>query len=74
MLKYGYKQLIESATRVTKTSTSIIDHIYTNRPDVVTEIKVPNFSVSDHYPVCITRFTGNKNHTSDYKTIHYRAF
>ena len=34
MLKYGYKQLIESATRVTKTSTSIIDHIYTNRPEV----------------------------------------
>ena len=74
MMKYGYKQLIKSYTRVTKMSESIIDHIYTNRPEAVVEIKVPHYSVSDHYPVCITRYTGNKTCNNDHKAINYRSF
>ena len=39
----GLTQLIESPTRITPTSATLIDHIYTNNPDAFTDV-----SVSDH--------------------------
>ena len=47
---YNFHQLINMPTRVTSTSSTIIDHLYTNCPDNITGIKIPELSISDHYP------------------------
>jgi hypothetical protein len=45
------KQIVKEPTRVTKESKTLIDHIYiTNLEKLVVQ-----YSVSDHYPVCMTR-------------------
>ena len=45
------KQIVNEPTRVTKESKTLIDHIYiTNLEKLVVQ-----YSVSDHYPVCMTR-------------------
>ena len=56
---FGLCQLVTTPTRVTNTSSTIIDHIYTSSACYVTEIVVPTLSVSDHYPVA---FTVSGNH------------
>ena len=48
----GLTQLVKSSTRFTHTSATLIDHIYTNNPAVITEVSVPDLSMSDHCPIC----------------------
>ena len=52
-------QLVCSPTRVTETSETIIDHVYSNVPDNIVSVSVPHYSISDHYPVCVTRKISN---------------
>ena len=75
VLNYGLTQLIKCPTRVSKNSSSIIDHVYSNRPDQITEISVPLYTISDHFPVCVT-VAGNTNDKikSNHKSIKYRCF
>ena len=73
--KYGLAQMINSPTRITKSSSTIIDHIYSTRPDLISDVHVPLFSISDHYPVCFTRSTCNlKSKQSKHENIKYRSF
>ena len=51
----GLTQLVKSPTRITQTSATLIDHIYTNNPDVITEVSVPDLSISDHCPISCSR-------------------
>ena len=51
----GLTQLLKSPTRITQTSATLIDHIYTNNPDVATEVSVPDLSISDHCPISCSR-------------------
>ena len=53
------KQIIDQPTRVTDTSETLIDHVYTDVPGNITEHTVPHYSISDHFPVCITRKLNN---------------
>ena len=67
-------QIVDSPTRVTATSSTIIDHAYTNKPENIVEVCVPCYAISDHYPVCLTRKLSNKNKSeSKHKTITYRS-
>ena len=56
----GLTQLVKSPTRITQTTT-LIDHIYLsiylsiNNPDVITEVSVPDLSISDHCPISCSR-------------------
>ena len=72
--KHVFSQIIDSSTRITKHSSSLIDHIYTNNRDVIIEHAVPNYAISDHLPVCCTRYVGqlpkHKGHTS----FTYRSY
>ena len=52
---FGLAQLIASPTRTTPTSTSLIDHIYTNNPSAVVTTNVSDLSISDHNPISCTR-------------------
>ena len=52
---FGFAQLITSPTRTTPTSTSLIDHIYTNNPSAVVTTDVSDISISDRNPISCTR-------------------
>ena len=49
---FGLKQLITTATRVSPSSSTLIDHIYTTNKARVVDTHVPEVGISDHYPVC----------------------
>ena len=68
-------QLIKEPTRITAHSSTIIDHLYTSKPDLVMDLLVPNIAVSDHFPKQFTRVTG-KYHTKRnfHTTIQYRSY
>jgi len=73
---FNMKQLVNRPTRVTPTSSTIIDHVYTNHPCNITDINVPVLSLSDHYPVCFTRKANAKTKLkqgSSHHKISYRA-
>ena len=38
----GLTQLVKSSTRIAETAATLIDHIYTSNPDVITDISVPD--------------------------------
>lgn len=65
-------QVVSTPTRVTQHTRSLIDHVYTTAPHNVGQVTVPNFNLSDHYPVCITR-KEERIINSSHKTITYRS-
>ena len=66
-------QLVDTPTRVTETSSTLIDHAYSNKPENIADIFVPSYSISDHYPVCLTRKLSNKKESDNqHKTISFR--
>ena len=46
----GLTQLVASPTRITPTTSTLLDHIYTNKPSAASSAKVDSLSVSDHFP------------------------
>ena len=66
-------QLVDTPTRVTETSSTLIDHAYSNKPEKIADIFVPCYIISDHYPVCLTRKLSNKTESDNqHKTITFR--
>ena len=51
---FGLHQLIRCATRRTQTTTTLLDHIYTNNEHMVSNAQVSNICMSDHCPVICT--------------------
>ena len=53
---YNLKQIhvVNEPSRVTKESKTLIDHIYITNLEKLQESHVVQYSVSDHYPVCMT--------------------
>ena len=47
----GLHQLISFPTRVTATTSTLLDHIYTNKPTAISNVKVGSLTVSDHFPI-----------------------
>ena len=52
---FGYSQLIKDPTRTTKKTSTIIDHIITNRPAVVSSCGVRPCGISDHDALFLIR-------------------
>ena len=52
---YNCKQLINSPTRVTDTTSSLLDHIFTNNSDKINQSGVLPIGFSDHYITFCTR-------------------
>ena len=78
---HGLKQLIQSSTRVTCSTSTLIDHILTSAPSRVSQKGVTNVGVSDHQLIFCTRkisrikaggahnylnFRSLNNYTADY--------
>ena len=74
METYNLNQIIDKPTRVTKDSQTLIDHIYTSDTDRYCESHVSHYSLSDHYPVCITRREQVCFKKVAHTTIIYRNF
>ena len=70
---YGVHQLITMPTRVTKSSKSLIDHIYTNIDGNTLQAGCIEVDVSDHFPVYVL-FDKLNIHASQHKKILRRNF
>ena len=68
----GYTQLIKEDTRVTQTSSNLIDLIFTNSPHRVTQSGMLNVSLSDHYMIFCNRTC--KLPRSKPKVLNVRSF
>lgn len=69
------EQLITIPTRVTATSSTLIDHIYVSNKAHIIEVCVPVYGCSDHFPVCMTwKKKGVKIPKPGHKTISYRSY
>ena len=56
MESFNLTQLVDTpSTRVTSHSSTLIDHVFTNTPCNIQETSVSSYSISDHFPICITR-------------------
>ena len=70
----GFSQLVCDPTRVTETSSILIDHLYTNLDENISRLHVCKIAISDHYSVFGKRKLNNCLKTNTYQTITYRSF
>ena len=71
---FDLSQLVKHSTRVTETSSSIIDHAYTTDLGNITECFVPSYAISDHFPICFTRKVNCKIPKTEHITTSYWCF
>ena len=75
---FGLEQLVEEATRVTKSSATLIDHIYTNIKPQVSKVKVVESvesGISDHSAIfCHWSIKLPKQSPRGHTTITFRSF
>jgi hypothetical protein len=72
---FGLKQLVSTATRVSPSTSTLIDHIYTSSPETVCNVTVPTLSLSDHYPIfCTLALKVPKEKKNRHTSIMYRSF
>ena len=70
----GLTQLVNEPTRVTKDSTTLIDHIYTNNEENIQYISVKQICSSDHFAVFCSRKAHSEIDKTKHQTITYRSF
>lgn len=72
---FNLHQVIQSATRVTSSSSTLIDHIYVNNPDRVVSAQVHQTSISDHFAIqCTVACKIPTARTRTHSTITYRSY
>ena len=72
MISNHLEQVISTPTRVTFNSKTLIDHAYVSNPENITDISVPIYGISDHYPICITRKCPKSSGSKQHKFMSYR--
>ena len=71
---YGLKQLIDEPTRITESSSTLIDLIYTNYTDRVSCSGVSHIGISDHSLVYVYRKLFSDSSSKGHSFISYRNF
>ena len=72
---FGLEQLVEKATRVTKSSATLIDHMYTKYKQQVSKVKVVDSGISDHSGIfCHWSIKLPKQNPRGHTTITFRSF
>ena len=71
---FDLSQLVTEPTRITETTATTIDHVYSSHPENITECFISHFTISDHFPVCFTSKTNLKVIKNDHLTTSYRCF
>ena len=57
ILSEGCSNIINKPTRITECSTSLVDHMYTNVTDKISNRGILTFDISDHMPIFCTLAT-----------------
>ena len=70
---YGLTQIIKDKTRITGTTSSLIDHIITNSPDKITFSGVLHLGISDHSLIFAYRKLSSER-AIGHKVVKYRKF
>ena len=71
---YGLKQLITEPTRITPSSSSLIDLIFTNQPDLISFSGVSHVGISDHSLIYAFRKVSIPPAFKGIKLVNYRQF
>ena len=71
---FSLTQLIEEPTRITSSSSTLIDHIFTNSPDKISCAGVSHVSISDHSLIYAYRKLSNNRPTKGHSSVNYRSF
>ena len=66
--------MVSEATRVTPSSKTLIDHIYTNCSENVNLVNVPKIVLGDHFSIFFTRKIHVRPPKGKHFTISYRSF
>ena len=69
---FGLKQLIQQPTRITSSSSSLIDHVLTNANDKISQSGILDIGLSDHQLIYCTRKL-TKTKTGLTKFINFRS-
>ena len=68
----GLHQLIRCAARTTQTTTTLLDHIYTNNEHMVSNAHVSDICMSDHCPIiCTWPCKPPKKLAKGHTSVHY---
>ena len=70
MESFGLTQIIESPTRVTNNSRTLIDHIYCNTPNNIMTVNIPTVGLSDCFPVFVTRKINSSSAVKEISFYH----
>ena len=76
---YACIPMITKPTRVTRTSSTLLDHMYTNILDLRLTPSIINSDLTDHYPIfCLlettTRFINSRYKRRDFGSMDYDSF
>ena len=72
---FGLRQFIYTPTRVTESTSTIIDHIYSNNHNNIVSAGVKELDISDHYLVeCNVNFRMHRSSMKCHTYIRYRSF
>lgn len=71
---FDLSQLVTQPTRITETSETLIDHVYTTHPENIVRCFTSNLSLSDHFPICFTRKVNSKIIKDKHITTSYRSY
>jgi hypothetical protein len=52
---FQYEQLIKESTRITKTSSTLIDLAFSNKPELIIDSGVEHIGISDHSMIYVCR-------------------
>lgn len=70
----GLTQLIQEPTRVTNTTCTLIDHVYTSNEEYISDAHVAQLGLSDHYAIFCNRKINYIIKRNSHKSIKYRSF
>ncbi|MES9882038.1 MAG: reverse transcriptase family protein, partial [Sedimenticola sp.] len=70
----GLSQMVAEPTRVTSTTSTLIDHVYTNYEENISEVKVSKLCTSDHYAITCNRKLNYCVGKNSHQSITYRSF
>lgn len=70
----GLTQLVNEPTRITNTSQTLIDHIYTNIEENIQRVHVERLCLSDHFAVFCNRKSQSVIGKNTHQSITYRSF
>ena len=72
---FSLTQLVNTPTRKTSKSETLIDHIYVTNTINISQVVVPTYGLSDHYPICLVWWKkGIKVPRCSHKTISFRSY